>query len=93
MDLFSKPDSNDWHASNDGVWIILRSRVDSVVGSNNKSQVKVLDLWVHLVHLMNNVVRNSCLGQKHVQLARHTSLHHSTHTHNVITVNINWSLN
>ena len=79
-DLFSEPDSNDWHSSNDGVWIFLGSRVDGVVGSNNECQIKVLDLWVHLVHLVHNVIRNSRLGQKHVQLARHTSLQHTAHT-------------
>ena len=89
-DLFCEPDSNDWHSSNDRVWIFLSGRVDCVIGSNNKCQVEVQNFRVHFIHLMHNVIRNSCFGQKNVQLARHTTLYHKstesicTAMHNVL---------
>mmetsp|Transcript_10925 Transcript_10925/g.20045 ORF Transcript_10925/g.20045 Transcript_10925/m.20045 type:complete len:461 (+) Transcript_10925:378-1760(+) len=72
-DVARFPDLNDRHTGDSAVWIIFRCAVDSVVGSNNHSDIGVRHLVVDLLHLEHDIIWDSSLCKKHVQLARHTS--------------------
>ena len=47
--LFRIPHTKNWHTSNLRVWIIFRGTVDSVVGSNDKSNVSFVKVIVDSV--------------------------------------------
>ena len=47
------PDSQNGHAGNDGVGIVLGGAVDSVIGANNQDQVGVGEVIIDLVHLQH----------------------------------------
>mmetsp|Transcript_467 Transcript_467/g.1331 ORF Transcript_467/g.1331 Transcript_467/m.1331 type:complete len:493 (-) Transcript_467:1867-3345(-) len=67
------PDLEHRHASNGRAWVLKSSRVDSVVGANDEDHVSVLEIVVDLLHLEDNVVWDSSLGEENVQLTRHPS--------------------
>ena len=52
-----------------GVGVIFRSRVDSVVGSDDESKFCVGEVVVDLIHLQDNVIRNSSLSKLNIQLS------------------------
>ena len=47
------PHSQNGHAGNDGVGVVLGGAVDSVIGANNQDQVGVGEVIVDLVHLQH----------------------------------------
>ena len=71
--LFRQPDPNDRHARDDGIGVLLGSRVDGVVGTDDEGEVDVVDLRVDFVHLVHDVVRHSGFGQQNVQLSWHSA--------------------
>mmetsp|Transcript_79645 Transcript_79645/g.161988 ORF Transcript_79645/g.161988 Transcript_79645/m.161988 type:complete len:257 (+) Transcript_79645:95-865(+) len=73
--LLCLPHFNDWHASNDRVRVLHRSRVDSVVRTDDEHNISVRHLGVDLVHLQHDIVRHASLSQQHIHLARHAARH------------------
>ena len=43
----------DRHASNDGVGVVLCSRVDGIVSSDDQGQVTVVEVVINLLHLQH----------------------------------------
>mmetsp|Transcript_4605 Transcript_4605/g.7002 ORF Transcript_4605/g.7002 Transcript_4605/m.7002 type:complete len:334 (+) Transcript_4605:83-1084(+) len=71
--LLGIPHTKHGHASNLRVGIVLGGRVDSVVCSNHKGDVCLLEIVINFLQFFNNAVIYSSLGEKNIQLARHTS--------------------
>merc|ERR1719402_1287869 len=69
--LSGLPHPEHWHAGDEAVGVVFSCRVDSVVGSDHQGEVGVGEVVVQLVHLQHNVVRDTGLGQQHVQLPGH----------------------
>lgn len=61
------------HASNDRSRILDSSRVDSVIGTNDKHHICVAHVRVDLLHLLHDVIWHARLGQEHVQLPWHAT--------------------
>mmetsp|Transcript_15752 Transcript_15752/g.38617 ORF Transcript_15752/g.38617 Transcript_15752/m.38617 type:complete len:470 (-) Transcript_15752:3966-5375(-) len=78
------PDVNDGHACDDGIGILLRRRVDRVVGADDEGDVCLVKVVLDLVHLEDGIVGDARLGEEHVELPRHAPRHgvdRKTHAH------------
>ena len=73
--LAGLPHPEDGHACDDGVGVVFRGRVDGVVGADYEDEVGVIEVVVDFVHLEDDVVWDSSLSQKDVELAWHTAGH------------------
>ena len=62
-DLLWQPHPQDWHASDDGVGVLLCCWVDRVVGADDQDEVSVGEVIVELVHLQDDIIGNSSLRQ------------------------------
>mmetsp|Transcript_6580 Transcript_6580/g.12392 ORF Transcript_6580/g.12392 Transcript_6580/m.12392 type:complete len:378 (+) Transcript_6580:537-1670(+) len=70
--LLRLPHMKDGHASKSTVGIVNGIRVDDIVGTQDQRNVALLEVVVDLVHLQHDIVGDTSLSQKHVQLTRHT---------------------
>merc|ERR1719318_2555906 len=61
------------HSSDDGVGILLSSRIDSIIRTDDKHKVCVWEVIIQFVHLKNHIIWNTRLSKQYVQLSRHTT--------------------
>ena len=73
--LAGLPHPEDGHSCDDGVGVVLRSRVDCIVGADDENEVGVVEVVVDLVHLEDDVVGDARLSQEDVELAGHAASH------------------
>merc|ERR1719494_1035756 len=53
--------------------IFLSSRIDSIIGTNDKHKVGVREVVIQFVHFKHNIIWDPRLSKQHVQLSRHTT--------------------
>mmetsp|Transcript_20826 Transcript_20826/g.67442 ORF Transcript_20826/g.67442 Transcript_20826/m.67442 type:complete len:892 (+) Transcript_20826:7-2682(+) len=67
------PDADDGHAGELAVRVFLGGGIHGVVGADDERDVKLVDGGVHLLHLLDDVVRHARLGEEDVELAGHAA--------------------
>jgi hypothetical protein len=52
---------------------LFSSRINCIVGSNDHGEVCVWELVIDLIHFEDDIIVDTCLSKKDIELSRHTS--------------------
>mmetsp|Transcript_39694 Transcript_39694/g.112620 ORF Transcript_39694/g.112620 Transcript_39694/m.112620 type:complete len:245 (-) Transcript_39694:1089-1823(-) len=64
---------DDWHSGQGRGGVLHSGTVYSIIGAHHQAHIETGHLVVNLLHLQHDVVRDTGLGEKHVELPGHTS--------------------